>query len=63
MTKYGILRERGLPSPMVIHNKLMTQDDYIERLNRLVKSQASTSGVKFFPTGKVLYDSLENLFS
>lgn len=62
MTKYGILREKGIPSPMVIHDKLMNQDDYIERLNKLAKSQASTSGVKSLPTGKVLYDSLENLF-
>lgn len=62
MTKFGILREKGLPSPMVIHDKLMTQDDYVERLNKLVNSQASTSGVKALPMGKVLYDNLENLF-
>ena len=62
MLKYGILREKGLPSPMVIHDKLMTQDDYVERLNKLASRQASTLGVKALPTGKVLYDSLENLF-
>lgn len=42
MTKFGILREEGLPSPMVIHDKLMTQDDYVERLNKLANNQAST---------------------
>lgn len=51
MTKFGILREKGLPSPMVIHDKLMTQDDYVERLNKLATNQASTSWVKALPTG------------
>jgi len=50
MTKYGILREKGLPSPMVINDKLVTQEDYIERLKKLAASQASTSGVKSLPT-------------
>jgi len=62
MLKYGILREKGLPSPLVIHDKLMTQEDYIERLHKQSRSQASSSGVKALPTGKVLYDGLENLF-
>lgn len=47
---------------MVIHDKLITQNDYIERLTKLASSQASTSMVKYLPNGKVLYDSLENLF-
>lgn len=62
MTKFGILRQKGLPSPMVIHEKLTTQDDYVQTLNKLASNQASTSGVKALPTGKVLYDILENLF-
>ena len=62
MLKYGILREKGLPSPMVIHDKLMTQEDYIDKLNKMARSQASTSGMKSLPTGNVLYDGLENLF-
>jgi len=47
---------------MVINDTLMTQEDYIEKLNKLATSQASTSGVKSLPTRKVLYDGLENLF-
>lgn len=47
---------------MVIHDKLMTQDDYVERQNKLASNQASTSRVKALPTRKVLYDNLENLF-
>jgi len=39
MIKFGILREKGLPSPMVIHDKLMIQDDYIERLNKLASNK------------------------
>ena len=34
MLKYGILREKGLPSPLVINDKLMTYEDYNERLNK-----------------------------
>jgi len=47
---------------MVNHDKLMTQLDYTDRLRKLAKEQASTSGIKALPTGKVLYDTLENLF-
>lgn len=62
MLKYGILREKGLPSPLVIHENLMIQEDHIERLHKQSKSQASSLGVKALPIGKVLYDCLENLF-
>ena len=62
MVKFQILRDKGLPSPMVINDKLMTQLDYSERLERLAKEQASSSGTKALPIGKVLYDTLENLF-
>jgi len=62
MAKFQILRDKSLPSPMVINDKLMTQLDYSDRLRRLAKEQASSSGTKSFPTCKVLYDTLENLF-
>ena len=62
MAKFRILRDKGLPSPMVIHDKLMTQLDYTDRLRKFAKEQASTLGIKTLPTGKVLYDTLENLF-
>jgi len=62
MAKFQILRDKGLPSPMVIHDKLMTQLDYVGRQMKLAKEQASTLGMKAFPTGKVLYDTLETLF-
>lgn len=62
MAKFQILRDKGLPGPMVTNDKLMTQLDYSDRLRRLAKEQASSSGIKALPTGKVLYDTLENLF-
>jgi len=34
MLKYGILRDKGLPSPMVINDKLMTHEDYVEKLHK-----------------------------
>ena len=62
MSKYDILRDKGLPSPLVINDKLMTHDDYIEKLHKQARNQANSSTVKALPTGKVLYDGLENLF-
>lgn len=40
----------------------LTKYDYVETLNKLASIQASTSGVKALPMGKVLYDNMENLF-
>ena len=62
MAKFQILREKGLPSPMVINDKLIPQLDYGDRQRKLAKEQASSSAIKALPTGKVLYDTLENLF-
>jgi len=58
MTKFQILRKKCLPSPMVIHEKLMTQLDYVDRLKKLSKEQAITSGVKALPTGKANRESI-----
>jgi len=62
MAKFQFLREKGLPNPMVINDKLMTQLDYDTRLRQLAMEQASSSSIKALPTGKVLYDTFENLF-
>lgn len=62
MAKFQILRDIGLPSPMVINDKLMTHLDYSDRLSKLAKEQANSLTIKAFPIGKVLYDTLENLF-
>jgi len=46
MVKYDILRDKGLPSPLVINDKLMTHEDYIEKLHKQAKSQANSSPVR-----------------
>ena len=62
MAKFQILREKELPSPLIINEKLMTQRDYDRRLKHFSKEQASTSGIKALSTIKVLYNTFENLF-
>ena len=62
MAKFQILREKGLPSPLVINKKLMTQRDYDKRLRQLAKEQASSSAIEALPTCKILYNTFENLF-
>ena len=57
MAKFQILREKGLPSPLVINDKLMKQQDYDNRLGKLAKEQASTSTIKALSTGKILYNT------
>ena len=61
MQRFQSFRDKGLPNPMVIHDKLMTQLEYTDRLRKLAKDQVSTSGIKALPTGRVLYDTFENL--
>ena len=66
MEKFGILQSKGLPSPLVINDKLMRHIDYVDKLNQYAGNQASlltsASTSKELPTGRVLYGSLENLF-
>ena len=61
MAKLKILRGKEFLSPLVINDKLMTQLEYDNRLRQLAKQQASTSSIKELPTGKVLYNTFENL--
>jgi len=37
MAKSQIFRDKGLPSPIVINEKLMTQLDYVDRLKKFSK--------------------------
>jgi len=62
MTKFELLREKGLPSPLVINDKLMTQEDYNKEIREVAKEQANTSSISGIPTRKVLYQSFGNLF-
>lgn len=62
MEKFGILKSKGLPIPLVMNDKLMFQDDYVNKLYQQAYNQASSSATKALHIGRVLYDSLENLF-
>ena len=66
MKRFDILQSKGLPSPLVINDKLMRHIDYVEKVNQYARNQVgpstSASTSKALPTGRVLYDNLENLF-
>ena len=66
MKRFDILQGKGLPSPLVIHDKLISHKDYVKKLNKYAGNQAGSSkgasGTKALPTGRVLYDNIENLF-
>jgi len=62
MAKFQILREKGLPNPLVINDKLMTREDYNRKIREVAKDQVNTSSTKALPTRKVLYQTFENLF-
>lgn len=60
--KFKLLKEKGLPNPLVINDKLMTHEDYNKKIKEVAKEQVITSSMKGLPTGKVLYQAFENLF-
>jgi len=62
MVKFEILRQNGLPNPLVINDKLMTQEDYNKKIREVPRDQMNTSSMKGIPTRKVLYQTFENLF-
>ena len=37
MTKFEILREKGLPSTLVINDKMVTQEDYNKKIREVAK--------------------------
>jgi len=37
MEKFGILQRKGLPSPLVINDKLTRHEDYVEKLSQYEK--------------------------
>ena len=62
MMKFDVLRQKGLPNPLVIHDKLMKQDDYDKKMREVSKDQANLPSSQVIPTRKVIYKNLENLF-
>ena len=62
MMKFDVLRQKGLPNPLVIHEKLMNRDEYDKKLREVAKEQVNLPTSHGIPTGKVIYKNLENLF-
>ena len=62
MMKFDVLRQKGLPNPLLIHDKLMKQDDYDKKMREFSKDQVNVPTSHGIPTGKIIYKNLENLF-
>ena len=62
MVKSDTLRQKGLPNPLVINEILMKHEVYGKKTREVAKEQANNSSIKGMPTGKVLYQSFQDLF-
>ena len=62
MMKFDVIRQKGLPNPLFIHDKLMKQDDYDKKMREVAKDQANLPTSQGIPIGKVLYKNFENFF-
>ena len=62
MVKFEVLRQKGLPNLLVINDKLMPQENYNIKIREVARNQVNTSTMKGMSTGKVLYQTFENLF-
>ena len=62
MMKFDILRQKGLPNPLVIYEKLMKQEDYDKKMGEVAKDQANLPSSQGIPTRKVLCKSFQNIF-
>ena len=55
MVKFDVLRQKGLPNPLMINDKLMPQEDYNRRIREVARDQVNTSSIKGMPASKILY--------
>lgn len=65
--KFDTLIQKRLPSPLLINDKLMTQEDYDKKLREVAKNQVKNVAIHNtskhrMPSSKVLYQALWNLF-
>lgn len=64
--KFTILQQKSLPSLLTSNQRLLTHEQYAHRVNKYVANQitasSSTSEDIEPPSGKSLYDKLENMF-
>ena len=57
-----VLRQKGLPNPLVINEKLMRHEDDDKNMREVAKETSKISPMKGILTGKVLLQTLENFF-
>ena len=62
MVKFDALRQKGMPNPYVINDRLMPHEDYNKKIKQVAREQANSSSMKGMPIGKVFYQSFESLF-
>lgn len=62
MVKFDALRQKGLPNPLVINDRLILHEDYNRKIIEVARDQANNFSMKGMPIGKVLYQTFENLF-
>ena len=62
MVKFYVLRQKGLPNPLVINERLMRHEDYDKNIREVAKEHSNNSFLKGIPTGKVHFQIFENLF-
>ena len=62
MARFELLKENRLPNPLVINDKLMTQEDYNQKIREVAKEQVMVASMKSMPICKVLYQTCGNLF-
>ena len=60
--KSDILRQKGLPNPLVIIDKLMIHEDYDKNMREVAKETSNSSSIKGVLTEKVLLHTLKNFF-
>ena len=55
MVKFDVSRQKGLPNPLVINDRLMPQEDYNRKIKEVARDQENNSSMKGMPKRKVLY--------
>jgi len=61
MLKFDALRQKGMPNPLVINDRLMPHGNYNKKIREVARDQANNSSMKEMRIGKVLYQTFENL--
>ena len=63
MNKFDVLRQKGLPNPLVINDRLMREEYYDKKIREVTKEKSNNTSLKGIPTGKVLYHIFKIFFT